>query len=153
VLSVDDFYVPQVPAVPAVVEPDLRLRTKYSMARFYQCTPTDSCYTFAHEAMAPLASYSDAAPRSAARLLLLTEDGVVRLVDCAPSDAAMAHQIERFQQRLERAPKRGLNPSPLSSPCQPLLSQHAVWLCRVSCVVCRVRSCVVCGRVSCRGLT
>lgn len=81
VLSVDDFYVPQPPAVPALVEPDLRLRTKYSMARFYK-----------------------------SRLLLLTEDGVVRLVDCAPSDAAMAHQIERFQQRLERAPKR-VNPS------------------------------------------
>ena len=42
-LSVDDFEVTQPPAVPAVGEPDLRLRTKYSMARFYKCTTTDSC--------------------------------------------------------------------------------------------------------------
>ncbi len=42
-LSVDDFQVTQPPALPAVGEPDLRLRTKYSMARFHKCTTTDSC--------------------------------------------------------------------------------------------------------------
>jgi hypothetical protein len=62
-------------------------------------------------------------------LLLLTEEGVVRLIDCAPSDAAVTHQIERFQQRLERAPKRGSNSALF--PLTPLLNQHAVvWFCR-----------------------
>ena len=75
---------------------------------------------------------------SAAKLLLLTEEGIVQLVDCAPSDAAMAHQIERFQQRLERAPKRGWQSSlPPTSLCSANTSRVLCVMC-VPCAVCRV---------------